>query len=257
MDWNIQSRAHACSECGARFADRETLHTLLFRDTEGFARVDVCVKCWESQFAEGANHRRGFISHWQTVHVIPSKEPEPIQRASAETLLRQLLERNLPEFTGACFVLAVMLERKRVLKPQGRSTENGRRILHYEHAKSGDVFHIVDPDLQLDQLETVQRQVAYLLEHGLPADPADAETAGEVPATPGDSVETDSVETSSETSVGEAVSPEADAGERPDAAETRTSEEAPKVADGTASEPKSPAEPAPEPPPAERQSFSA
>jgi hypothetical protein len=216
MDWNIQSRAHACSECGARFADPETLHPLLFRDAEGFSRVDVCVKCGEGQVAEGVNHRRGVISHWQTVHVIPPREPEPIQRASAETLLRQLLERNLPEFTGACFVLAVMLERKRVLKPKGRSTEDGRRVLHYEHAKSGDLFHIVDPDLQLDQLETVQRQVAHLLEHGLPA--AGTTDSGEETPQGAPAAGTDASAAAPEAaSAGTAASPDANASAPPPA----------------------------------------
>lgn len=177
MDWNIQSRARSCQGCDKDFADREPVHTLLFSDPEGYERVDVCADCWRGQYADGANHRRGFISHWQTTHVIPPKTPEPIQRESAETLLRKLIELNDPGYTGACFVLAVMLERKRILKTQARSTDNGRRIIHYEHAKSGDLFSVVDPALQLDQLEAVQRQVSGLLEHGLPGPATTGETA--------------------------------------------------------------------------------
>ena len=37
----------------------------------------------------------------------------------------------------------------------------------YEHVKTGDVLTIPDPNLQLSQLEEVQRAVAHLLEHGL------------------------------------------------------------------------------------------
>ncbi|MGH7991755.1 MAG: hypothetical protein ACREDS_16385, partial [Limisphaerales bacterium] len=33
--------------------------------------------------------------------------------------------------------------------------------------KTGDIFTIADPDLQLNQLEEIQRDVAQLLEHGL------------------------------------------------------------------------------------------
>jgi hypothetical protein len=52
------------------------------------------------------------------------------------------------------------------------------------------VFTIIDPALQLNQLEQVQHDVAHLLEHGLnppePPPPADAQTApaaaSEVPA---------------------------------------------------------------------------
>lgn len=180
MDWNIQSRARACGECHRAFEDEEALHTLLFSGAEAYERLDVCVDCWTNRLADGANHRRGFISHWQTVYRKPRKEPEVIQRASAETLLRELLERGDPAYAPACFVLAVMLERKRLLKAQGRSRDGDRVVLHYEHAKSGDVYHVVDPQLRLDQLETVQRQVADLLERGLSRDqPAAAEAEAE------------------------------------------------------------------------------
>jgi hypothetical protein len=63
-----------------------------------------------------------------------------------------------------------MLERKRILKVKGQSRDNGRRIFVYEHSKSGDLFTIIDPDLQLNQLVAVQCDVANLLEHGLPDD---------------------------------------------------------------------------------------
>ena len=44
---------------------------------------------------------------------------------------------------------------------------DGQRVFVYEHPKSGDLFTIVDPNLQLDQLDQVQRDVASLLEQGL------------------------------------------------------------------------------------------
>ncbi|MCZ7634636.1 MAG: hypothetical protein M5U12_00300 [Verrucomicrobia bacterium] len=62
-----------------------------------------------------------------------------------------------------------MLERKRLLKAKAQALEAGRRVLIYEHATTGDVWTILDPDLQLDQLENVQRDVARLLEQGVVA----------------------------------------------------------------------------------------
>lgn len=180
LDWNIQSRAHACQGCGRDFKNRETLHTVLFDERQAYHRQDVCEACWQAQFGEGANHRRGFVSHWQSLYEPPpAAPPEPIQKETAETLLRKLLENHDPQHAGAVFVLAVMLERKRLLKAKAQAVETGRRVLIYEHVRSGDVFTIPDPDLQLDQLESVQRDVAHLLEHGLqpaapPAAPAEA-----------------------------------------------------------------------------------
>ena len=169
-DWNIQSRAHACQGCGRGFTKGESLHTLLFDERGAYERLDVCESCWQAQHAQGSNYRRGFVSHWLGAYAPPPPAaPDPIQKETAETLLRKLMERNDPQHAGAVFILAVMLERKRLLKAKTQSIEAGHRVLIYEHALTGDVFTVPDPGLQLDQLEAVQRDVAALLERGLPA----------------------------------------------------------------------------------------
>jgi len=103
---------------------------------------------------------------------------EAIQKETAETLLRKLIEQNDPAHAPAGYILAVMLERKRILKVKEQIMREGQRIFIYEHPKTGDIFTIADPNLRLDQLEVVQRDVAALLEHGLnPPAPQPAEGA--------------------------------------------------------------------------------
>lgn len=168
-DWNIQARARVCQACGHGFADKEPYHTLLYEQRSGFERMDICAACWEAQHKHGSADRKGFVSHWQGVFLVPPPPPpEAIQRDSAESLLRRLLERQDPTLQPAAYILAVMLERKRVLKIREQIRQEGRRIFVYEHPRSGEVFTIADPDLKLDQLEQVQRDVARLLETGLP-----------------------------------------------------------------------------------------
>jgi hypothetical protein len=59
-----------------------------------------------------------------------------------------------------------MLERKRLLKVKEEVVREGQRVFVYEQPKTGDIFTIVDPNLQLNELEAVQREVASLLVHG-------------------------------------------------------------------------------------------
>ena len=168
IEWNIQLRAHACQACQKPFADKEFFHTVLYDQKHSYERLDVCEACWNGQFSQGAADRKGFVSHWVSVYAAPpAAPPEPIGKENAESLLRKLIEQNDPTHPGARFILAVMLERKRLLKVKAQVTEEGRRIFIYEHPPSGDLFQIADPNLQLDQLEDVQRDVANLLEHGL------------------------------------------------------------------------------------------
>jgi hypothetical protein len=176
-EWNIQSRAHACEACAQPFADRQPYHTLLY-DEKGdhLRRLDVCHACWQSQFSEGARERKGFVSHWQGVYEAPpAQAPDPIQKDTAESLLRKLLEQNDPHYAAAAFILAVMLERKRLLRVKEQINREGRRMFVYEHPKTGDIFTIADPDLHLNQLQAVQHDVAQLLEHGLNPPPPTVE----------------------------------------------------------------------------------
>jgi hypothetical protein len=189
-EWNIQSRAHACNDYGKSFADQESYHTLLFDEKAEFRRSDICQACWQKQYSEGARDRKGFISYWHGVYHAPAPRPaDPIQKENAESLLRKLIELNDPRYGPAAFILAVMLERKRLLKIKEQLVRDAHRVFIYEQPGTGDLFTIVDPNLQLNQLEQVQHDVAALLEHGLnpspPPQPVPAEAAPEsVPAEP-------------------------------------------------------------------------
>jgi hypothetical protein len=167
-EWNIQSRAHACEACAQPFADRQPLHTLLFDErAEDLRRSDICEACWQNQFSDGARERKGFISHWQGIYEAPTPQVDAIQKDTAETVLRKLIEQNDPRHAAAGYILAVMLERKRILKVKEQIVRDGQRVFIYEQPKTGDIFTIADPNLRLDQLEEVQRDVAMLLEQGL------------------------------------------------------------------------------------------
>ena len=183
-EWNIQSRASACEACAQPFADQQPYHTLLLDVPPDLRRSDICDPCWQKQFAGDARSRAGFISHWQGIYEAPPLPVDAIHRETAETLLRKLLEQNDPRHAPAMFILAVMLERKRVFKVKEQIVRDGRRVFIYEQPRTGDVFTIADPALRLDQLEQVQRDVASLLEHGLnPPAPADENPASGVEQT--------------------------------------------------------------------------
>ena len=182
-EWNIQSRAHACQACAKHFSDQQHYHTLLFEVKDEIQRQDICEPCWKANNNEHLRERKGFISHWQGVYETPPPAPpEAIQKENAETLLRGLIELNDPRHGAASYILAVMLERKRILKVKEQLRREGRRVFIYEQPKTGDIFTIPDPELQLNQLEEVQREVAALLEHGL--HPSAAATTPVPPTSP-------------------------------------------------------------------------
>lgn len=144
-------------------------HTAIYFDTDSgeFVRRDVGLDAWQEETAE-----RSPLAYWRTEYVKPTSappKPEFASKESAESLLRRLTEEDQEHTEHARYILALMLERKRQLVPKEKKhTEHGTMLL-YEHRKSGEVFIIRDPELRLDELETVQDEVAMLLGFGGPA----------------------------------------------------------------------------------------
>jgi hypothetical protein len=160
-DWPIKHRADACARTDRPFQPGEQFYTLLFREGEGFRREDLSEEAWTAR-----NENIRPFSFWKTRYEPPPAElPEALGKENAEEILRRLLAGNDPSHANACYVLAVMLERKRVLK-QIKTDQSGERpVLIYEHGKIGDVFIVPDVRLRLDELEHVQAEVSQLLKN--------------------------------------------------------------------------------------------
>jgi hypothetical protein len=160
-EWPIKHRADACARTQRPFQPGEQFYTLLFREGEGFRREDLSEEAW----AQRNENIRPF-SFWKTRYEPPPpSSPEALAKESAEELLRRLLAKNDPANANACYVLAVMLERKRILKPVKGEQGEGRPVLIYEHGKTGDVFIVPDARLRLDEIEHVQQEVSQLLKN--------------------------------------------------------------------------------------------
>jgi hypothetical protein len=158
-DWPIKHRADACARTQRPFAPGEQFYTLLFREADGFRREDLSEEAWMNR-----NENIQPFSFWKTRYEPPPPAaPEPLPKENAEELLRRLLAENDPGRANACYVLALMLERKRVLKQIKSETAGNGRVLIYEHGETGDVFIVPDPQLRLDEIEKVQEEVIALM----------------------------------------------------------------------------------------------
>ena len=156
-EWAITHRADACAVTHRPFQPGEYFYTLLFHDAGGYRREDLSEEAWRNR-----NENIQPFSFWKTRYEPLPERTEPLPKENAEQLFRRLTASENPP-ANACYVLAAMLERKRVLKQiKAEQTETGR-VLIYEQAATGDVFIVPDPGLRLDQLEHVQNEVAQLL----------------------------------------------------------------------------------------------
>jgi hypothetical protein len=173
-DWTIQSRSPHCAATGIAFADGEHFYTLLFHERDGFRREDLCEEAFRNRGDSPAP-----FSFWRSKFEPPqAAPPEAVSRQTAEDLLRDYMLEPGIEHANARYILALMLERKRLLREvEVKRGGDGSLTRIYEHAKTGEVFVVPDPQLRLDQVEQVQMQVAGLL--GAPPQPASAPAPAE------------------------------------------------------------------------------
>lgn len=182
QEWNIQARALQCAVSGRPFEKGETIYSALYWREGQYARVDLCADAWNAR-----NENIGPISAWQTEFVPPPPlSPEPLKKDDAESLLRRLVAENAPGMRNARYILALMLERKKVLRQVERQRQEGGSTLVYEHIPTGEVWLIEDPGIKLGELQAVQEEVASLLAGGLdgPATATESAPAVEAEAAP-------------------------------------------------------------------------
>ena len=163
--WSIKSRAHVCAVTEIHFTDGESFYTALFPDPEssGYLRKDFSLGAWENRSEDDPRP----FSHWQSTYRVPAKEDQvEITEESPEDLLRRLIEEDQEHTENARYILAIMLERKKLLVEADSQPVASGIIRIYEHRKTGDVFIVKDPNIALDQVQQVQDEVTLLLENG-------------------------------------------------------------------------------------------
>ena len=160
QDWDIKARSEACSKCEHEYEDQEPFYSKLTFEEDGYHRSDFCEKCWTDEVQASA------LSRWRTIYRSPAPPPEPaVKKETAESLLRELIETDRMEQANTIYILAVILERKRILVERDvQEREDGALIRVYEHKKTNEVFMIPDPRLKLAELETVQAEVIAMLD---------------------------------------------------------------------------------------------
>jgi hypothetical protein len=181
MELNLEPLALACSATGTPFAegDRVVSHLVRGPDQE-IVRRDVRADRVGEFMAPGS-----VVCRWVQVFK-PRDRNEPADRRlklTAENLFLTLVDpltEPTPENQRLVQFLSLMLERKKVLRPKGR-TRDGRTI--YEHARSKQRFEIATDELTPEAFVAIQQQLGVLVGEPkpkpiAPAEPAAAPTEG-------------------------------------------------------------------------------
>jgi len=156
--WQIKRRSDLCAGTNEPFSDKEEIVTrLLFKDGE-YVREDYKLSYWNGHQPDHG------LSSWKSVFRVPPPPTEVVKKESAETLLRKLVAKEDADDINSIYILAVMLERKRILAEKDvQIRDDQTKVRVYEHKKSGETFLVIDPELKLAEIEKVQEEVVGLL----------------------------------------------------------------------------------------------
>lgn len=164
--WSLQKRSGKCHVTEHVFMDGDICYTGLFFDLEqNLVRRDYSVLGWQKRAEVETEKPFSFWSSHVERKEKQTKEESLQSKQSPEELLRLLCEQEEEHTENVRFVLALMLERARKLRQQDMQDLGEYRILIYEHVKSGELFVVKDPKLKLSELDSLQEDVAMLLQN--------------------------------------------------------------------------------------------
>ncbi len=163
--WHVRSRSRECAATQHPFTDGETIVTALFPDPEssGYLRRDYALEAWNELPADAEKP----FSFWKTTFTPPSGNTteDPMEKLSPEEILARLVEEDQDHTENTRYILAVMLERRKLLRETDSQRTPSGILRVYEHRKTGEVYLIRDPDIPLAQVEALQNEVIVLLEN--------------------------------------------------------------------------------------------
>lgn len=163
MEMNLQPLATSCFVTGNPFGEGERVISFLVRNesSDEVMRYDVLESAREKFTVPG------FIAcSWG--HVFKPRKagenPERELKLTAENLFVTLADPAIeiaPENERLVQFLALMLERKKLLRPKGRSADGHRNL--FEHAKSKLIYAVPAGELSPEFFMAIQEQLGVLV----------------------------------------------------------------------------------------------
>src|SRR5262245_46465341 len=163
MEMHLQPLATTCFVSGEPFVEGARVASYLVHvgATMEIVRYDLL------EANAGSFAPEGFVAcKW--VHPFKARRagenPDRALKLTAENLFVALADpttENTPENTRLVQFLALMLERKKILKPRGQSEDGSKN--RYEHARTKAIFEVPAGELTPEFFVAVQEQLSVLV----------------------------------------------------------------------------------------------
>ena len=160
-EWTINKPLGQCFGTGVKIEPGQEYFGALVKTEEGLQRRDFCADYWESE-------KPDVFCYWKT------KLPHPDQKKQLfvdDQMLMAFFERlekeTDPEKVNFRFVLALILMRKRILKYEDTTTDDGREIWRLRVVGDKQIAEVINPHLDEEQVEQLSSQIGEILQTDL------------------------------------------------------------------------------------------
>jgi len=169
MEWNIAKSERCCARCEAVFEEGQAYTSAIYEQDADFTRKDYCPACWENEI----DHEAVF-SFWRTR--VPRKDEQRrvfVDDSVIMDFFRRLAGSDEPKSINFRYIIALMLMRKRQLKltdvrrEGDPATADRREYLILKVPREDSTHEVLNPQLNDEQLEQVQRDLSQILETSL------------------------------------------------------------------------------------------
>ncbi len=157
MDYQIQPNSRRCAVTGRELQTGERFFSALLEEDRRLVRKDFSTEAWQ-----GAP--QGAVSFW-TGHVLAAtdKLKPRFDDDLLEDCFQRLEGKTEPGRVNFRYVVALLLMRRRRLRFENSTVEEGVEKMMLRCLRSGAVHEVVNPRLSDDEMTQVQEEVFNVL----------------------------------------------------------------------------------------------
>ncbi|MFG0318789.1 MAG: hypothetical protein ACF8XB_16065 [Planctomycetota bacterium JB042] len=159
-DYAIRKPSEACFACEAPFEKGQEHFSAILLEEEEPARRDFCVACFDGRERDPERE----FAFWKTRRTVGGPERRPVDFNTLRELFFRMAESHAGEYRKLCYLLGLVLLRKRVVKLEEFVTEQGRDYLVVTTKSRPEPLRLEAPELVPAEFEELRDKLKALLD---------------------------------------------------------------------------------------------
>lgn len=184
-EYAIRKPSEACGTCEVPFVSEQELFSTILLEEDEPARRDFCVPCFQGRERDPSRE----FAYWKTRRTGEGTQRRPIDFNTLRELFFRMAESHAEEYRKLCYLLGLVLLRKRVVKLEEFATEDGRDFLVVTTKGRDEPLRLEAPELVPSEFEELRDKLKALLDVDLEEDLLGATGATGAPADASEGVE--------------------------------------------------------------------